>query len=126
MPCHGRIRALAWNESYHDRATENVGRTRLNAGNRRGPIAGAGERIGLVGLTSMKIGRFFPRDPTYPASRPQVGADLTLHADVEVLHDGRRELGAPADEDQAGRETGRAGHALQRIPKRGPDTPTGS
>ena len=52
----------------------------LEAGKIRGPTAGAGDRIGIVGLTSMKIGRFLPRDPTYPASRPQFAADLLLHA----------------------------------------------
>jgi hypothetical protein len=33
------MRKLACSESYHDRATENVGRTRLKAGNSRAPGA---------------------------------------------------------------------------------------
>ena len=37
MPRTGRMRRLAWSESYHDSATENVGRTRLKAGKSRAP-----------------------------------------------------------------------------------------
>ena len=38
-PRVGRMRRLACSESYHDCATENVGRTSENAGNRRAPGA---------------------------------------------------------------------------------------
>ena len=37
MPRVGRMRRLAWSESYHDLATENVGRTSANAGKSRAP-----------------------------------------------------------------------------------------
>ena len=56
MPWVGRIRRLAWSESYRDRATENVGRTSENAGNIRAPGAVWPARV-EPGFTSMKIGR---------------------------------------------------------------------
>ena len=37
MPCTGRMRRLAWSESYQDRASEKVGRTSENAGYSRAP-----------------------------------------------------------------------------------------
>src|SRR5258708_6934194 len=57
------MRALAWNESYLDCATENVGRTSANAGNRRAPgVVCPGDKS--PGFTSMNIGRGAPRGPS--------------------------------------------------------------
>ena len=41
-PRHGRMRALACSALYQESAAENVGRTRLKAGKRRGPTVGGG------------------------------------------------------------------------------------
>jgi hypothetical protein len=50
------MRALAWNESYLDSATENVGRTSAKAGKSRAPGAVC-PGVKSPGFTSMKIGR---------------------------------------------------------------------
>ena len=51
------MRKLAWSESYHDIATENVGRTSWKAGKSLAPTAVC-PGVKTPGFTSMKIGRF--------------------------------------------------------------------
>ncbi len=62
-PCVGSRRRLVWSESYHDCATENVGRTSEYAGIRRAPWE-VWPGVKRPGLISMKIGSALPRDPT--------------------------------------------------------------
>ena len=62
-PFVGSSRRLPWNESYHDCATEKVGRTSANAGITRAPRA-VWPGLKTPGFTSMKIGILKPRDPT--------------------------------------------------------------